>query len=289
MIDIPPGAIVGVVGIEEAAITGLVREAAGRVITARDALDFGQEPSLFLEYALDARDVLTKMRVEGTLLGLRRAGRSIVIATHDLAFLERVADEVWWVKDSGAAERGHPATVLDRFRRHLIRVLRENTPSEEVTPTIRRGDGRARLIALETLDTQGRERTVYDSGETAIVRVVVRFEAAVADPVVGMMIRTQLGLDVYGTNTEAEKLKLGPCVPGDVHEVVFTFRCDLCAKRYTLTAASHDPDGVWHDWLEDAIAFEVADTRYTAGVANLRASVRSRKLLAVENEGGGQP
>ena len=38
--------------------------------------------------------------------------------------------------------------------------------------------------------------------------------------------------------------------------------------------ASHDPDGVWHDWLEDAVAFSVTDGRYTAGVANLRATAR---------------
>jgi lipopolysaccharide transport system ATP-binding protein len=37
--------------------------------------------------------------------------------------------------------------------------------------------------------------------------------------------------------------------------------------------ASHDPDGVWHDWLEDALPFSVADSRYSAGVANLRATV----------------
>jgi lipopolysaccharide transport system ATP-binding protein len=53
----------------------------------------------------------------------------------------------------------------------------------------------------------------------------------------------------------------------------FSFRCDLCPQEYTLTVASHDPDGVWHDWLEDAVAFSVTDMRPTAGVANLRAQV----------------
>ena len=51
----------------------------------------------------------------------------------------------------------------------------------------------------------------------------------------------------------------------------FHFRCELCPQEYTLTVASHDPDGVWHEWLEDAVAFLVTDSRYTAGVANLRA------------------
>jgi lipopolysaccharide transport system ATP-binding protein len=86
-----------------------------------------------------------------------------------------------------------------------------------------------------------------------------------------MMIRTRVGLNVYGTNTELERLKLGPCGAGETLEIHFAFRCELCPQEYTLTVASHDPDGVWHDWLEDAVAFAVTADRYTAGVANLRA------------------
>jgi lipopolysaccharide transport system ATP-binding protein len=67
-------------------------------------------------------------------------------------------------------------------------------------------------------------------------------------------------------------------VAGETREICFTFPCDLCPGEYTLTAASHDPDGVWHDWLEDAVAFAVSDDRYTAGVANLRARVTSNPV-----------
>ncbi len=59
---------------------------------------------------------------------------------------------------------------------------------------------------------------------------------------------------------------------GDRVRVDFRFRCELCPGDYTLTVASHDPDGTWHEWLEDALAFSVGDSRYTAGVANLRAA-----------------
>ena len=66
---------------------------------------------------------------------------------------------------------------------------------------------------------------------------------------------------------------------GDTLGVTFSFDCALCPQEYTLTAASHDPDGIWHDWLEDAVAFSVSDTRYTAGVANLRARVSFEHVL----------
>jgi len=40
--------------------------------------------------------------------------------------------------------------------------------------------------------------------------------------------------------------------------------------------ATQSNDGSSHDWLDDAIAFDVVDTRVAAGVANLRAEVEWR-------------
>jgi lipopolysaccharide transport system ATP-binding protein len=115
---------------------------------------------------------------------------------------------------------------------------------------------------------------VWRSGEPVVIRIRVRFREPVADPVIGIMIRTRIGLNVYGTNTELEGLKVGPCAADETVEIEYAFRCELCPGEYVMTAASHDPDGVWHDWLDDAVAFTVTDVRYTAGAANLRAKVR---------------
>ncbi len=105
------------------------------------------------------------------------------------------------------------------------------------------------------------------------IQARVRFREAVANPVAGILLRSRIGVTVYGTNTELEKVELGPCAAGDEVELNFRFACNLCPGEYTVTVASHDPDGTAHDWLEDAIQFTVNDTRYTAGVANLKARV----------------
>ena len=109
------------------------------------------------------------------------------------------------------------------------------------------------------------------------VRATVRFHEAVKDPVLGMLIRTQIGFEVYGTNTELERREDRPARGRRNGDVTFSFLCDLCPHAYTLTLASHDPDGTAHDWLDDAIAFTVTDERSTAGVANLRAKVAVEK------------
>jgi lipopolysaccharide transport system ATP-binding protein len=137
----------------------------------------------------------------------------------------------------------------------------------------RRGDGRASIELLETIDAAGQPALVWRSGEGVAIRVVIRFGEAIENPVLGIMLRTRVGFEVYGTNTELENTPIGRCEAGDLVRVMFHFYCDLCPGDYTVTAASHDPDGTAHDWLDDAVAVTVTDSRYTAGVANLRAKV----------------
>ena len=232
-----------------------------------------------LDHALSRSDVFTKAKAVAAMVALRRAGATIALISHDEALLESCADEIWWLRGGELIARGDPADVLGRYRRHLAEVLRTSGEKQlpRLSPTMRNGDGRAVLESVELLGENGDPATVFRSGESVAVRVTVRFAKAVADPVVGIMIRTRIGLNVYGTNTELEQLKLGPVEGGDRIAVNYGFDCDLCPGEYTITAASHDPDGVWHDWLEDAVAFTVSDSRYTAGVANLKARVETQR------------
>jgi lipopolysaccharide transport system ATP-binding protein len=91
--------------------------------------------------------------------------------------------------------------------------------------------------------------------------------------VIGVLIRTRIGLEAYGVNTRVDGMKLGPCEAGQLLKVRFQFQCELGAGNYTLTAAAQDPDGTIHDWLDDAVGFVVVDDRPAAGIANLHARV----------------
>jgi lipopolysaccharide transport system ATP-binding protein len=226
------------------------------------------------DYTLDGIDLVSRLRMQAEIEAKRRAGGSVVIRSTDPSLLRSVADEVWWFENGVLRMQGDPHEVLAAYHREVLGgALRDAGKFAEIPVALRRGDGRARLQGVETLNAADQPVGVWQSGEPARIRVTVQFQKEVAEPVVGIMIRTRIGMEVYGTNTELEKLAIGPCAAGDVRIVTFDFNCDLCPQFYTITAASHDPDGVWHDWMEDAVGISVADTRYTAGVANLRARV----------------
>lgn len=286
----PDGVVIGIIGENGSGKRRLLRLAAGldepvdgsversesaKFLGPLDPLELPQAAVLAIDQTFAGQDLLVRERAALALDQLRRDGTTILVASHDEELLRRVSDEIWWLDQGRLASRGDPEEMLCAWRRHIAARLRASgsdaTPI--LAPRVRRGDGRAEVVLVETIGEDGRPTMIWRSGELAVVRVTVRFRHAVADPVIGMMIRTRIGLNVYGTNTELEGLKLGPVAADGKLAVSFAFRCELCPQEYTLTIASHDPDGVWHDWLEDAVAFSVSDSRYTAGVANLRATV----------------
>jgi hypothetical protein len=273
--DFPEKAIIGAIGDTRGLIDKVKEREGTRVIGPCDPLDLTPGSLLVLDHALALCDRVTRGRAAIELARLRRAGASVLIASNDEELLEAVCDELWWLEEGRVKLRGAPEEVLRAYRADAAKRLRAdgNGAIAEIAPAMRRGDGRARIGAIELLGDSGTPTIVWRSGEEVRVRVTAKFERPVDDPVVGMLIRTRIGLNVYGTNTELEQLRFGPCAANETVQVTFGFRCELCPGEYTLTIASHDPDGVWHEWLEDAVAFTVSDSRYTAGVANLRAKV----------------
>jgi hypothetical protein len=270
----------------DASIIGVIEEGT-RADMKSGALPLGPEDGVawrlgnyLLDHSLGKLDAVSKARAVSQLVQLRRAGATFVLRTHDEPLLESCADEIWWLRDGKLVARGDPQVVLAEYRRYVAHALRETGRNREadVEPVLRDGDGRARLQGIELLGADGAPTVVWRSGEAAAIRVTVRFLGDLEDPVVGILIRTRIGLNVYGTNTELENIHFGPVCAGDTVRVTYRFRCELCGGDYTVTAASHDPDGVWHDWLEDAVAFAVADERYAAGVANFRAQVVAEVL-----------
>jgi len=294
-ISAPNGAVIGVVGEKGAGKAALLRLASGqampeageviadgerRYVGPLDPLQLSPVDILLIEHSLAQHDALVRARAVAGIDRLRSAGTTVLIVSHELDLLQSLCDEVWWLDRGELLQRGDPREVLHAYRESIAEKVRAwgatltSQMLSPLRPAMRRGDGRAEILSIQTLDAAGNPTAVWRSGEDATVRVAVRYHDRVDQPVIGILIRTRVGLEVYGTNTELEKLATGTYAAGDRMRIEFAFRCDLCPGDYTITAASHDADGTAHDWVDDAVAFTVADSRYTAGVANLRAKVK---------------
>ena len=110
---------------------------------------------------------------------------------------------------------------------------------------------------------------------------MVHRRRSVTDPVVGILVRNRIGMDVFGTNTRIERVDLGTVDEGETLELEFELDCLLSRQEYTLTVATQYRNGLSQDWLDDVTDFQVMDTKDVAGVLNLNTRVRHHKLARI--------
>jgi lipopolysaccharide transport system ATP-binding protein len=231
---------------------------------------------LIVDEALAVGDAVFANRCVRKFQELRERKITVLFVSHDLGLVKQLSDRAILLLNGRIEAQGAPKDVINRY----IGLVLERTPAERkeerLASSFRHGDGTSQILSVTMLNARGEETLSVASGEPVTVRVRSRFHRPVVDPMVGILIRTRIGMDVYGTNTRIEQTELGAFDVGDELEVDFRIECWLTPQPYTLTVATQSSDGSSHDWLDDAIAFEVVDTRVAAGVANLRAEVAWR-------------
>jgi lipopolysaccharide transport system ATP-binding protein len=231
---------------------------------------------LIVDEALAVGDAVFANRCVRKFQELRERKITVLFVSHDLGLVKQLSDRAILLLGGRIEAAGAPNDVINRYIGLVLEKQAPETRQERVRSSFRHGDGTSEIVGIQMLNARGEETTSIASGEPVTVRVQARFHRAVSDPMVGILVRTRIGMDVYGTNTRIEHTELGDFDAGQLLEVDFGIECWLTPQQYTLTAATQNADGSSHDWLDDAIAFDVVDTRVAAGVANLRAKIEWR-------------
>ncbi len=232
---------------------------------------------LIVDEALAVGDAVFANRCVRKFQELRDRKITVLFVSHDLGLVKQLSDRAILLLGGRIEAQGAPKDVINRYIGLVLeRQEPKNRKEDRVRSSFRHGDGTSEIVSVRILNQQGEETAAVASGEPVTVRVRTRFTRDVSDPMVGILIRTRIGMDVYGTNTRIEQIPLGDFHGGDQMEIDFRLECWLTPQSYTLTVATQNADGTSHDWLDDAVAFDVVDTRVSAGVANLRAKVEWR-------------
>jgi ABC-type polysaccharide/polyol phosphate transport system ATPase subunit len=235
---------------------------------------------LVVDEALAVGDAVFANRCVRKFQELQESGVTVVFVSHDLGLVKQVCDRAIYIQDGRVKAEGEPSQVINRYVGAVLekqRAWAAESPAEPangLNPSHRHGDRIAEVMEIELYGANGKPARAVAAGEPVTVRVRTQFHGEQPQPMVGILIRTRTGLEVYGTNTKVEETPLPPCGPGDSIEVEFSFECRLTPQEYTLTVATQHPSGHSHDWLDDAIAFRVIDTKVRAGVANLDTTIK---------------
>jgi ABC-type polysaccharide/polyol phosphate transport system, ATPase component len=228
---------------------------------------------LIVDEALAVGDAIFANRCLQKLEELKERNVTILFVSHDLGLVKRLCHRAILMYKGEVLLEGRPSDVVNRY----VGLVHERQIGAErvsaLTGNYRHGDGTSRIDAIEILNEHGQATKSVQSGERISIRVRATFTADCSHPIIGVLIRNRLGIEIFGTNTRLEDTDLGIVKAGETIEAAFTFHCLLTRQEYTLTVATQHADGTSQDWLDDALQFTVVDDKDTAGVANLRTEV----------------
>src|SRR5947209_16188982 len=278
----------------------------GMYVRLAFAIAVSAEPQiLIVDEALAVGDAVFQHRCLRRIKEMQEGGATILFVSHDPHTIRALCTRAILFNAGRMETDGKPSDVLNRYQKIIMSrqrdyeskrlVAAEADESEELAVldesfrplryTYRHGDGTAEILSVELLDAARQPIEFVETGESVMVRVRARLNAEENDPVCGFLIRDRHGIHIYGTNTEIQQSYFGRVAEGVVVEATFTFNCWLGVGEFSITAAVHSASGVRFDWLDDCLFFRVMSPVGIDGVANLNASVTTRRLaLRAERE-----
>lgn len=247
---------------------------------------------LIVDEALAVGDAIFASRCIQKFDELRQRKVTILLVSHDLGLVKRLADRAALMLNGQVAIEGSPKDAVNRYIGYVLDRERgekgsAHEPGSEgaaAKTSFRHGDGASRVTDVDILDHTGETCRAFRQGELIVIRVRALFRKAIEDPVVGVLIRNRIGMDVFGTNTRLEQVRLGQFEPGEAIEVQFELDCLLTGQDYTLTVATQHWNGLSQDWLDDTLQFRVIETKNVAGVLNLNTRIHHKKFARVHDE-----
>jgi lipopolysaccharide transport system ATP-binding protein len=242
---------------------------------------------LIVDEALAVGDAIFASRCIRKFEELRQRKVTVLLVSHDLGLVKRLADRAAFMLEGKVVTLGSPKDAVNRYVGFVLD--REKGVPDEASPletpasksSFRHGDGASRIVDIRLMNSAREPSRAFRPGDVMLIQVRAVFRQAVSNPVVGILIRNRIGMDVYGTNTRLEHVELGQFEAGETLEVEFELDCLLSRQEYTLTVATQYWNGLSQDWLDDLTDFRVVDTKDVAGVLNLNTRVRHQKLSKV--------
>lgn len=237
---------------------------------------------LVIDEALAVGDAYFAQKCMRFLRGFRERG-TVIFVSHDAAAVLSLCDRACWLDGGRLRQIGAAKTVNEAYLAELFGTLNRQQPESAGTgqdapdapdrdkavmprgvmplgnPGESFGAGGARIVGVDVLDvTRGNiPTTLAEAGHRVTVRVEVRAQRHLHQPIVGFYLKDRLGQALFGQNTAVVYGDAPPGLPcGASGVATFTFEMPVLQQGgYTLAVAVADGTlhrHTQHHWIHDA-------------------------------------
>jgi ABC-2 type transport system ATP-binding protein/lipopolysaccharide transport system ATP-binding protein len=206
----------------------------------------------------------------------RRNGKTIIFVSHDLATVERICDDVIWIRKGQVEMRGYPKRVTDAYleyvgkkdeKKSLAQHGDEETRSEKEKEK-RWGSREVEIANVRMFDAAGSEKYIYQADEPLAIEFDVAATAEQDDFVFGIGVFNSEGIQVYGSNTLLENL-VSRSLAGSGRVRLEIPALGLVNGTYFLDIAAHKRDGYPFDYHHFQYTFRVTSSHRDVGIARI--------------------
>lgn len=206
----------------------------------------------------------------------KRKGKTIIFVSHDLSTVERISDEVLWMKDGKIKMRGYPKRVTDAYLEYIGKKdevkaeVKHKEEEEEGTKSKEKrwGSKEIEINNVKMIDKKGREKYIYEADEPFSIEFDVNAKIEEKDFVFGIGIFNSEGILCYGSNTHIEDYK-SSLIKGKGKIKINVKALHLINGTYFLDVAVHKRDGYPFDYHHFQYTFRVTSVCRDVGITRI--------------------
>ncbi len=203
----------------------------------------------------------------------KRKGKTIIFVSHDLSTVERISDEVIWLKSGKVEMQGYPKRVTDAYLEYVGKKdekkaeKKHRDEEKEGANNVEKrwGSREIEINNVKMIDKRGREKYIYEADESFAIEFDVHAKKGEEDFVFGIGIYNSEGVLCYGSNTHLEDYK-SSLIKGRGKVRVKIQALNLINGTYFLDVAVHKRDGYPYDYHHFQYTFRVTSSFRDVGI-----------------------
>jgi ABC-type polysaccharide/polyol phosphate transport system ATPase subunit len=227
---------------------------------------------LILDEILAVGDLAFQAKCMDRMREIQADGTTIVIVTHNLHTLDRIAPRAALLSRGEIVYDGPTEQAIGKMHELMQRESHDRA-SRLQQEGLRAYTGGVE-IDVDLVDEQGHRQRTFVSGGEIVVQITAAFEREVVNPRLGLFVSPiGLGAPAYSTATSADAYE-GTHGPGNPLEAEIRLDNRLLAGGYSITVGLHESDGATTLGTSPGQSFYVTSVNvHGGGLVNLDADI----------------
>jgi len=228
---------------------------------------------LIIDEALSVGDILFQQKCNRRMRELLEKGVTMLVVTHDTAFVLNLCHRAIWLDRGGVAYLGEASACVRRYLAAMgaaagnqvnMTAVSEHLPTGmlpaekpiAIEACRRLGDGGIAVERLWLLNEAGENTTVYRIGDWCRLVLVVHAHRKVRLASGGCELRDRHGQVIFATGLRVVRRLIDEIAEGGSCAVSMRFKVELAAGQYTLDVgcgAGEKEDNTWQRVVAAAV------------------------------------